>query len=68
MSGKNVVGNFFKESGDKFKTKRQASKYLNQYGTVYKTDKNVPLEYSKRTMLETTKTIKSEKNIKNKKR
>lgn len=30
----------FKESPDKFKTKRQASKYLNGYGIVYKADRS----------------------------
>lgn len=38
----------FKESPDKFKTKRQASKYLNGYGIVYKADRGIALSAPKR--------------------
>lgn len=42
------IVNFFKENPTKFQTKRQASKYLNGYGSVYKTDRNIDMSYSKR--------------------
>jgi hypothetical protein len=38
----------FKENPQKFKTKRQASKYLNHYGSVYKTEKGIDLSAPKR--------------------
>lgn len=68
MSEKNAVANFYNSAKDRFQTKRQASKYLNQYGSVYKTEKQIPLEYSKRLMLEVTQSTKSPKNIKSKKK
>jgi hypothetical protein len=34
---------FFKENPEKFKTRRQASKYLNHYGMVWKAEHNIPL-------------------------
>jgi hypothetical protein len=49
---KNRVNEFFKSSDGKFATKRQASKYLNQYGSVYKTEQNIPISFSKRTFVE----------------
>lgn len=39
---------FFKENKDKFKTKRQASKYLNGYGMLYKMERNIELSAPKR--------------------
>lgn len=39
---------FFEENKSKFKTKRQASKYLNGYGIVYKTEKGIELSAPKR--------------------
>jgi len=68
MSEANVVEKFYSSSKDKFKTKRQASKYLMGFGSVYKTEKEIPLEYSKRTMLEVANRAKSDKNIKSKKK
>lgn len=38
----------FKENPEKFKTKRQASKYLNHYGSVYKKEKGIDLSAPKR--------------------
>lgn len=40
--------NLFKENKDKFKTKRQASKYLNGYGIVYKAERGIELSAPKR--------------------
>jgi len=40
--------NLFKQSGIKFKTKRQASKYLNHYGRVWKEEHNIDLSAPKR--------------------
>lgn len=57
---KNKVNDFFKSSEEgKFATKRQASKYLNQHGSVYKAEQNVPLSFSKRTFVEIPATGKS---------
>lgn len=42
------VAIFFKENPDKFKTKRQASKYLNHYGKVWKEEHNIPMQAPKR--------------------
>lgn len=39
---------FFNENRDKFETKRQASKYLNHYGKVWKTEHNIELSAPKR--------------------
>lgn len=66
MSAKDAVINFYNSSKDKFQTKRQASKYLNGYGTVYKTEHNIPMEYSTRLFQESVPTPKSMK-IKKKK-
>jgi hypothetical protein len=38
----------FKENEGKFKTKRQASKYLNGYGMVYKAERGIELSAPKR--------------------
>jgi hypothetical protein len=46
---KNRALNLYNENRDKFKTKRQASKYLNHYGTVYKLEHNIELSAPKRT-------------------
>lgn len=64
-SGK--VTKFFQESQDRFTKKRQASKYLNGFGSVYKTQHNIPMEYSTRTFLEVKPTPKSAKNLVKKK-
>jgi hypothetical protein len=37
------VKEFFLNNKDKFKTKRQASKYLNHYGSVWKLEHSIPL-------------------------
>lgn len=42
------VVNFYNENKDKFQTKRQASKYLNQHGHVWKAEQNIPLLDPKR--------------------
>jgi len=57
----NRVSKFYIENKDKFTSKRQASKYLNQYGNVWKTEQMIPLSYSKRTMVENPQPIKSDK-------
>lgn len=44
----NYVRKFFNENRDKFETKRQASKYLNHYGKVWKEEHNIPLTDPKR--------------------
>lgn len=59
MREKNTVVTFFKSSDKNFSTKRQASKYLNQYGSVYKTEQGVPMSFSKRTFVENPSTPKS---------
>lgn len=43
MPEPNRTVKFFKENQEKFKTRRQASKYLNHYGMVWKTEHNIPL-------------------------
>jgi hypothetical protein len=48
MTNKNRVVEFYSSNKDKFKTKRQASKYLNKYGSVYKAEQGIPLEAPKR--------------------
>jgi hypothetical protein len=48
MTEPNFVVKFFKENRDKFKTRRQASKYLNHYGSVWKAEHNIPLTDPKR--------------------
>jgi hypothetical protein len=44
----NRVVNFFKENESKFTTKRQASKYLNHYGKVWKEEHDISLTDKKR--------------------
>lgn len=44
----NSVNKFYKENQDKFKTKRQASKYLNHYGEVWKEEHGIELSAPKR--------------------
>lgn len=44
----NSVTKFFKENQGKFETKRQASKYLNHCGKVWKTEHNIELSAPKR--------------------
>lgn len=44
----NFVTKFFLENKTKFETKRQASKYLNHYGKVWKEEHNIPLTDPKR--------------------
>lgn len=48
MREKNVVTKFYTENKEKFVTKRQASKYLNQYGKTYKEETGIPLDASRR--------------------
>ena len=38
----------YRENPKKFETKRQASKYLNHYGKVWKEEHNIPLTDPKR--------------------
>ena len=45
----NNVTKFFKENQEKFKTKRQASKYLNHYGRLWKLEHDIELSAPKRT-------------------
>ena len=68
MSDQNVVSKFFQENQAKFTKKRQASKYLQGFGSIWKKEHNIPMEYSTRTMLEQTPMQKSPKNIKLKKK
>ena len=56
---KNRVATFFKESEGKFTKKRQASKYLNEMGSVWKTEQNIPLTSAKRGTADVTPTPKS---------
>jgi len=42
------VVKLFKENETKFGTRRQTSKYLNQYGKVWKAEQNIPLTDPKR--------------------
>lgn len=46
MEGRAVK--LFRENPEKFKTRRQASKYLNGFGTVWKTEKGIELTEPKR--------------------
>lgn len=39
---------FYEENKNKFGTSRQASKYLNHYGRVWKSEHNIPLSDPKR--------------------
>ena len=49
MAGEfNSVSKFYSSSDGKFKTKRQASKYLNHYGSVWKAEHNIELYAPKR--------------------
>jgi hypothetical protein len=49
MAGEfNSVEKFYKSSDGKFETKRQASKYLNHYGSVWKKEHNIVLSAPKR--------------------
>ena len=44
----NRVVILFNSDRKKFETKRQASKYLNKYGRVYKAEKNIDITAPKR--------------------
>lgn len=48
MKTENSVAKFYAENKGKFETKRQASKYLNHYGRVWKLEHNIPLTGPKR--------------------
>lgn len=48
MEKKNRAAELYKENPTKFGTKRQASKYLNHYGKVWKEEHNIPLSAPKR--------------------
>ena len=48
MGEKNCALNLFTENKEKFKTQRQASKYLNKYGKVWKEEHNIDLSEPKR--------------------
>ena len=48
MGDKNSSLNLFNSNKDKFKTKRQASKYLNHYGKIWKIEHNIDLLEPKR--------------------
>ena len=58
------VEEFFKSNPDKFTTRRQASKYLNGYGKVWKGEKNIDLFAGKRDGRITPPTQKSLKYVK----
>lgn len=59
MREKNAVSKFYNENKEKFGTKRQASKYLNQYGKTYKTEVGIDLAAAKRGKNIPTQTSKS---------
>jgi hypothetical protein len=59
--GENKVRNFFSENTSKFKTRRQASKYLMGRGSVWKQEHNIPLEDSSRGITNIPPTPKSPK-------
>lgn len=42
------VAKFYNENQEKFGTKRQASKYLNKHGKVWKAEQGIPLTDPKR--------------------
>ena len=48
MSASEAARKLYQENPVKFGTKRQASKYLNHYGHVWKKDKGIPLSDPKR--------------------
>ncbi len=48
MKNDNRVLNFFNDNREKFETRRQASKYLNHYGRVWKQEHNIPITDPKR--------------------
>ena len=48
MKEKDRAKKFYEENSTKFTTKRQASKYLNHYGKVWKEEHNIPLNAPKR--------------------
>ena len=49
MTGEfNSVEKFYRSSEGKFETKRQASKYLNHYGKVWKKEHGIELSAPKR--------------------
>lgn len=48
MRENNFVKNYFSENQSKFQTKRQASKYLNHYGRVWKEEHGIAITDPKR--------------------
>lgn len=52
MQKENRVKTFFQENTGKFASKRQASKYLMGFGSVWKMEHNIPMEWGKRTLKE----------------
>ena len=56
---KGAVKSFFDENKEKFGTKRQASKYLNEYGKVYKAERGIDLGAETRGNIVPTQTPKS---------
>ena len=48
MENEGRVTKFYNENKDRFLTKRQASKYLNHYGRVWKCEHKIPLSDPKR--------------------
>ena len=48
MKETSFVKKFFEENQSKFGTRRQASKYLNHYGKVWKEEHGIPLTDPKR--------------------
>lgn len=50
MENENKVKKFFEENTTRFKTRRQASKFLMHFGSVYKAEHGIPMEWGKRTL------------------
>jgi len=48
MGAKDSAAKLYRENPKKFETKRQASKYLNHYGKVWKLEQGIPLTDPKR--------------------
>ena len=60
---KGAVIKFYTDNKDKFKSKRQASKYLNGFGLVWKTEHGTDLQEARRGGVTVTPRTKSDKNL-----
>lgn len=70
MREKNAVRNFYNDNKEKFGTIRQASKFLNQYGKVYKEETKIDLAATTRGNVipeQTPRSLKNKDKKKNKK-